>query len=185
MKRPAVFLDRDGTLIDDVGYLRSPADLRLIPGTIEALRRLEAAGYARIVITNQSGIGRGLVSDDEYHLVVEALREVLTAGGASLTASYYCPHTPEAGCACRKPGAALYREAMVAFDLDPIASWFVGDRPSDLLATDSLGGRGALVLTGEGARHQEDPRILSFPKRATLVDVVTDLILADRGARER
>ncbi len=177
MTRPAVFLDRDGTLIEDVGYIRTPADLCLLPGTIEALRLLEEGGYARVVITNQSGIGRGLLSEAEYHQVAGALEAALIEGGASLTATGYCPHDPESGCRCRKPATGLYLDAITACDLDPTRSWYVGDRPGDLLPAVTLGGRAALVLTGEGTRHRDDPSLTGFPQRATLLDVVRDLIL--------
>ena len=111
--RPAVFLDRDGTIVDDPGFLRDPDDVRLLPGAAAALARLNQAGLAVIVVTNQSGIGRGLLTDEEYHLVEARVSQLLADGGATLDATYYCPHSPadDPACDCRKPGTRLDRRA--------------------------------------------------------------------------
>lgn len=164
----AVFLDRDGTIVDDPGYLATPGDVALLPDVAEALRRLEAGGWLRIVVTNQSGIGRGLFTSSEYGRVEQRVADLLQAGGASLTASYHCPHRPDDGCDCRKPGTALHRRAAKEHDIDLAASWWIGDRLADLLPARALGGRGVLVLTGEGARHETAAREAGFLVAADL-----------------
>src|SRR5262245_56217050 len=105
--RPAVFLDRDGTLVVERGYLSDPDDIELLPGVAHALRRLEAAGYPLVVVSNQSGVGRGLFPESRVHEAMARLRLALRQGGVELDAVYFCPHRPEAGCACRKPGTLL------------------------------------------------------------------------------
>lgn len=146
--RPAVFLDRDGTLIEDRGYLADPGQVRLLPGTAAALIAMEQAGYVRIIITNQSGIGRGRYSLAAFEATQREVEHQLRAAGASVDATYHCPHAPDAGCPCRKPGTALYREAIAALDLDPARSWCVGDKIRDLEPSLELGCRAMLVRTG-------------------------------------
>jgi histidinol-phosphate phosphatase family protein len=158
----AVFLDRDGTIVHDPGYLATPSDVVLLAGVAEALRRLEAAGWLRIVVTNQSGIGRRLFDASDYERVEQRIADLLAATGASLTASYHCPHRPEDGCACRKPGTALHERAAREHDIDLAGSWWIGDRMSDLLPAGAFGGQALLVLTGEGPRHEEVARAAGF-----------------------
>ncbi len=149
--RPAVFLDRDGTLIDDSGYLSDPAAVRLLPGTAGALIALEQAGYLRIVVTNQSGIGRGLYPASAFDATQREMERQLAAAGASIDATYCCPHAPDAGCLCRKPGTALHREAIAVHDVDIARSWCVGDQLRDLEPAIELGCQALLVRTGQGA----------------------------------
>jgi D-glycero-D-manno-heptose 1,7-bisphosphate phosphatase len=153
--RRAVFLDRDGTLIDDPGYLADPSRIHLIPGAAEALVALESAGFLRIMISNQSGIGRGRYPATEYHATQAEMERQLGAAGATLDAAYHCPHAPDAGCLCRKPGTALHREAAACFDVDLTRSWCVGDHVRDLEAGAELGCRTILVRTGHGTDHVE------------------------------
>jgi len=168
----AVFLDRDGTLVDDPGYLADPAAVHLLPSGAEAVRRLGEAGWLRIVVTNQSGIGRGLFTEEHYAEVARRVTELLAEEGASLTASYHCPHRPDAGCDCRKPGTALHRRAARDHQVDLAASWWIGDRLADLLPARALGGRGVLVRTGEGARHEAAAREAGFLVAADLAAAV-------------
>src|SRR4051794_3177637 len=109
--RPAVFLDRDGTLIEDTGYPRDPDRIRLLPGAAEALRRLEGLGLLLVLVSNQSGLGRGLITQAEAEAVHARLLECLRAEGARLHAAYYCPHAPQQGCPCRKPSPGLLQQA--------------------------------------------------------------------------
>lgn len=150
--RRAVFLDRDGTIIEDVGYLRTPADVRLLPGAAAALRRLNQQGIAAVVVTNQSGIARGLLSIEDYQAGERRLDELLRQSGAHLDGHFFCPHLPEATgpCECRKPGTLLYRQAAGQLGIDLGASWWVGDRLRDVLPAESLGGRGILIGNTEG-----------------------------------
>ncbi len=152
---PAVFLDRDGTLIDDPGFLSDPEAVHLLPGVPAALRRLQQAGYRLVVVSNQSGIGRGLLTVAQVDAVHRELDRQLVAEGVTIDAMLYCPHRPDEGCDCRKPGTALHRRAAVSLDLDLARSWCIGDRPGDVDAAASLGAGAILVLTGEGAMHRE------------------------------
>jgi D-glycero-D-manno-heptose 1,7-bisphosphate phosphatase len=143
--KAAAFLDRDGTLIEDVHYISRPDDVRLLPGVAAAVRRLNEAGVAVVVITNQSGIGRGIVTEADYAAVRERFESLLAAEGARVDASYHCPHAPNVACDCRKPGAALYAQAIAEHHLDGARSYFVGDRLRDVEPARAFGGKGVLV----------------------------------------
>jgi D,D-heptose 1,7-bisphosphate phosphatase len=156
-QRPAVFLDRDGTLIEQVHYLSDPTRVRLLPGTAEALRRLHGAGFARVVVTNQSAIGRGMLSEPQLHLIHDEMNRQLGAEGTSVDAIYFCPEVPSGDDRTavehgdRKPGPGMLIRAAEELDLDLGHSWMVGDMISDLLAGINAGCRGSiLVRTGKG-----------------------------------
>lgn len=146
----AVFLDRDGTINEDIHYLCKTADFRLLPGAAQAIRRLKENGWLIVIITNQSGIARGYCTKADVDAVHAHMRAELAAAGAAPDAIYYCPHAPDAGCACRKPGAQLFEQAARALHIDLPASIMVGDKLTDLLAAPRLGCRTSLVLTGCG-----------------------------------
>ena len=145
--RPAVFLDRDGTLVRDTDHLRRPDEVELIPGAAEAVAALNAAGIPVAVITNQSGIARGIFTEAEYEAVRARIGELLAARGARIDGTWHCPHLPEisGSCECRKPGVLLYRRAADELGLDPARSAFIGDRWRDVAPAVQLGGRGYLV----------------------------------------
>lgn len=145
--RRVAFLDRDGTLIRDHHYPRDPDLVELLPGVPEALKRLVAAGYALVVITNQSGIARGLLTEADYALVRGRLDALLAAEGVVLDASYHCPHetTISGPCECRKPGSGLHRQAAREMGLDLRQAVSVGDRWRDVAPALELGFRGWLV----------------------------------------
>lgn len=148
--RPAVFLDRDGTINVDTHYLRRPEDVQLIPGAAEAIARLNAAGVPVIVVSNQSGIGRGLLTHVEYEAVRARIEELLVSAGARIDATYICPHAPSpdggvALCKCRKPGTLLFRTAAAEHSIDLSRSTFIGDRWRDVSPALELGARGILV----------------------------------------
>jgi len=149
--RAAVFLDRDGTLIDDPGFLADPARVRPLPGAVHAIARLTRAGLLPIIVTNQSGIGRGLISEDQYHAVRERVETVLSGDGGRIAASLHCPHAPTltGQCGCRKPGTDLYLEAARRFDLDLTRCWWVGDRLTDVEPARTLRGH-AILIVGPG-----------------------------------
>lgn len=130
----AAFLDRDGTLIRDVPYIRDPEQVRLLPGVTAALRNLIQNDYLLIVVTNQSGIGRWLLTKAQYTAVHRRMLDLLGAHGVYITAAYYCPHTPDAGCACRKPGTAMFERAAREFDIDLSQSIMFGDKESDMVS---------------------------------------------------
>ncbi len=171
--RTAVFIDRDGTIIEDPGYLSDPARVRLLPGAADALIALEQQGFVRVVLTNQSGIGRGRYQLEDFLAVEAEVERQLTARGASIDLFLYCPHTPEDGCTCRKPGTALHREAAARLGLALEGSWCIGDRASDVQPAVEFGGHGILVLTGQGGRHRE-------AMTGQGVEVVADLLAAAR-----
>jgi histidinol-phosphate phosphatase family protein len=171
--RPAVFLDRDGTLIEDTGYLRDPDDVRLLPGAAAAIRRLNGARLRAIVVSNQSGIARGLLTLQQYQLTEQRLDELLAREGCRLEAHYFCPHLPEVNgpCECRKPGTLLYRQAAERFGIDLSQSWWVGDRLRDVLPAEALGGRGIVVGTTE-PELAEAGRFLRARDLADAVDLI-------------
>jgi D-glycero-D-manno-heptose 1,7-bisphosphate phosphatase len=176
--RRAVFLDRDGTIIEDAGYLGDPAGVRLLPGTAHAIRQLNEHGLIVVVATNQSGIARGLLTLDEYRATERRVDELLTLQGARLDAHYFCPHVPELNgpCDCRKPGSLLYRQAAERFGIDLPQSWWVGDRVRDVLPAESFGARGILVLTGAGESEASDERAKGFEKVRDLADAVAVIL---------
>lgn len=161
----AVFLDRDGTIIEDAEYLRNPEQVRLLPGAAQAIRTLNASQFAVLVVTNQSGIARGLLSVDDYEATERRVDELLAAEGARLDGHSYCPHLPEltGPCDCRKPGTLLYRQAAERFGIDLPHSWWVGDRVRDVLPARALGGNGILVLTGAGESEARREEARGFP----------------------
>jgi len=162
MLRPAVFIDRDGTLTEEVGYVNHPRRLRLLPRSAEAIRRLNAAGVPAVVVTNQSGVARGYFSPNILESVNATLIELLKDAGASLDGVYVCPHHPTEGeppfradCDCRKPRPGLLRRAAADLDLDLGASVMVGDKASDVETAPAVGARSVLVLTGYGLGEWE------------------------------
>ena len=160
--RPALFIDRDGTLTEEVGYVNHPARLRLLPRSAEAIRRLNAAGVAAVVVTNQAGIARGYFSEDVLHAVNHTLTSELLRAGAKLDGLYVCPHHPSEGeppfraqCECRKPKPGLLLRAAADLGLDLARSTMVGDKPSDLAPGRAVGAAAVLVLTGYGRGEWE------------------------------
>ena len=153
--RAAVFLDRDGTIIHDAHYLADPDGVRLLPGAGAAIARLNAAGIPVVVVTNQSGIGRGYFTEGDFRAVQARMEALLAAEGARVDATYHCPHAPDAGpaCDCRKPGVGLFVRAAAEHGLDLARAWYVGDRRRDVAPAERLGGRGILVRAG--AEHAE------------------------------
>ena len=141
----AVFLDRDGTLIEDVGYPRDPGRVRLLVGVPGGLRRLAEAGFRLVVASNQSGIGRGIVSEDEASAVHERFTALLGDQGITLDGAKYCPHGPEEGCECRKPEPGLLLSAAGEIGLDLESSFMIGDKHSDVEAGRRAGCRTVLL----------------------------------------
>jgi D-glycero-D-manno-heptose 1,7-bisphosphate phosphatase len=148
--RAAVFADRDGTLVVERGYLSDPDDLELLPGVPEAIHALRAAGLAFVVISNQSGVGRGFFPLSRVYQAMARLRHILRAHGAEIDAVYFCPHRPEAGCACRKPGIELLLRAAEDLQLSLARSAFVGDKLLDVRTGHNAGALGVLVRSGYG-----------------------------------
>jgi D-glycero-D-manno-heptose 1,7-bisphosphate phosphatase len=145
--RPAIFVDRDGTIVRDTHYMSDPNRIELIDGAASAIARLRAAGFATVVVTNQSGIARGLFTTDEYEAVRARVDSLMAAAGATLDATYMCPHHPDitGPCECRKPGSALFKRAAADLGIDLARSVLVGDRWHDIEPAAALGARGLLV----------------------------------------
>jgi D-glycero-D-manno-heptose 1,7-bisphosphate phosphatase len=170
----AVFLDRDGTIIEDLGYPDDPDEMWLLPGAALAIGRLNQSDLFVIVVTNQSGIARGLLTTQEYVATQQRLDELLGMEGAGIDAHYFCPHLPEltGPCECRKPGTLLYRQAAERFGLDLSRSWWVGDRLRDVLPAKTFGGRGILVgeTEPEGAEGDQFLRAIDLMGAVELID---------------
>ena len=172
-------LDRDGTIIHDRIYTRDPDTVELLPGASDAIRRLASAGYPSIVLTNQSGIARGIISLQQYRAVRQRLDELLAVEGAVLADTFTCPHHPDFGgpCACRKPGTALYERAAVIHELDLSRCLYIGDRARDVTPALTFGGRGALVhsrtTTDDDVARADAEQV---PTVSTLLDAVTLLL---------
>ena len=156
MARPGLIVDRDGTLIEERGYVTDAADIVLLPGVEAALERARDAGVTVAMVTNQSAIGRGLLTTAD----LEALHEEIRTLG--LSAIYHCPHLPDAGCDCRKPEPGMVRRAVADLDLDPSRTVIVGDHLTDCLAGRAAGVGALLVRTGHGERHAAEAEALGF-----------------------
>lgn len=159
--RPALFLDRDGTIIEDVDYLSGPEQIRLIPGAAGAIAEANRVGMKVIVVTNQSGVARGRFPESQVAVVHARLSELLHDEGAQIDGYYYCPHLPTADvasyrqeCQCRKPRPGMLVTAAHEHGLDLSQSWMIGDKLSDLEAGAAVGCRTILVRTGHGAKQQ-------------------------------
>jgi D-glycero-D-manno-heptose 1,7-bisphosphate phosphatase len=192
VRRPAVFFDRDGTLTVENDWVRSPRDLVLLDGALDAVRDLEHAGYAVVLITNQSAVARGMISEEQLVAIHADLASRFERAGARLDGIYSCPHHPSEGrapyrreCDCRKPKSGLIERAARELDLDVARSWIVGDAERDLLAGARLGIRGVLVGTGKGMSERERMIAGSAPPEHFAADArsAAALILAaDQGA---
>lgn len=131
-RKRVVILDRDGTIVVDRGYLDDPAGLEFLPGAAQGLRYLYERGFRLVVITNQSGIGRGRFSVERLHEIHARFTDMLRSAGAHIEAIYYCPHSPDAGCACRKPGSALLLQAAAELGFNVCDAIVIGDKHSDI-----------------------------------------------------
>jgi len=183
----AVFLDRDGTILEDVHFIRSPHQVRIIPGAAAAIRKINDAGAQAIVVTNQSGIARGLSTVRDYEAVKEHYESLLKEAGARIDRSYYCPHHPEVDgpCRCRKPGTLLFEEAMRELSLTPDRVAYVGDRWRDVAAAKKLGGRGILIPSGmttrDDHRRSKKEGVRSLPTLGAAIDTLFGLTPGKRA----
>ena len=154
-RQKAIFLDRDGTLCEEVNYLSRPEDLRLFPFSAEAVRLLNENGFLVILITNQSGIARGFFDEKTLHEIHAKLKNELAESDAKLNAIYFCPHNPTDNCACRKPKIGMIERATSDFSLDLESSWIIGDKAIDVETGFNAQIKTALVLTGYGQTEVE------------------------------
>lgn len=190
-RQAAIFLDRDGTINEEIGYMDSLEKLRLIPGAAEAIRLINSSGMKTVVVTNQSGIARNIFTESFVNKTHAKLREMLHAEGALIDAFYFCPHHPTAGwgdylreCECRKPLPGLLLRAAGDLHLDPARSYMVGDTLNDMAAGGSAGAQCILVRTGYGKEAAEElgPNVESQKQGETRivrpVHIADDLLAA-------
>jgi D-glycero-D-manno-heptose 1,7-bisphosphate phosphatase len=192
MKRPALFMDRDGTVSEEVGYVNHPSRFRVFPYSAAAIKLLNDNGWLAIMVTNQAGVARGYFSEDIIVQVHDRLRRDLETASAKLDAIYYCAHHPSVGeppyrldCDCRKPKAGLIDRAAKDFEIDRERSWMVGDRYSDIELARNAGVHSAFVLSGYGRGEWEyqrgawkfEPEVVGD----TLLDVARIIIERDRA----
>ena len=190
MKKPAVFIDRDGTISEEVGYVNHPSRFRVFEYSGEAIKKLNDAGWLAILVTNQAGVARGYFSEDVIMEVHKRLGAELAEQNARLDAIYYCAHHPSVGeppyrldCDCRKPKAGLIKRAATDFEIDLAKSWMVGDRYSDIELAHNAGLRSAFVLSGYGRGEWEyqrgswklEPDLVS----ENLLEAVNSIVMSD------
>ena len=173
--KPAIFLDRDGTLNEGVGYVSHPSRFTLFPWTVEAIRAIRDEGFLAVMVTNQSGIGRGYFSEEMLLSIHGDFQRLLEAAGTALDGIYYCPHRPDEGCECRKPKPGMLLRASKELGCDLSRSWMVGDNESDLKTAWSVGARASwfgrgmergtwATRRGAGrANRTSSPRIFTAP----------------------
>ncbi len=169
MKQKTIFIDRDGTLIEEVNFLHRVEDLRYFSYTDEAVRMLKQNGFLVIVVTNQSGIGRGIYTENDMHRIHEQIQSDLTE---KLDGYYFCPHLPDEGCTCRKPNPGMIEAACKDFAIDLENSWVIGDKSLDVELGIKAGIKTAMVLTGYGQNHlktlEQKPNVVA----ANLIEAV-------------
>jgi D-glycero-D-manno-heptose 1,7-bisphosphate phosphatase len=165
LSRRAIFIDRDGTISEEVGYVNHPSRYRVFPFAAEAIKTINDAGWLAVLVTNQAGVARGYFKEELIQLVHDKLAQELARGGARLDAIYYCPHHPTVGeppyrfdCDCRKPKPGLITRAAAEHEIDLARSWMIGDRYGDTELARNAGTRAALVLTGYGRGEHEYQR---------------------------
>lgn len=166
MMEKVIFLDRDGTLNEEIHYLYRPEDLKILPGVPEALRCFREHGYKLVVVTNQAGVARGYYGEADVRSLHDYMNSLLEPLGAGIDHFFYCPHHPEHGvgayrivCRCRKPGIGMFEMAEQYYDIDKTRSWMIGDKEIDVEAGKSYGVHTALVGTGYGAEvHASDQK---------------------------
>jgi len=192
MKRRAVFIDRDGTISEEVGYVNHPSRYRVFPYSAEAVRLLNNGNYLAILVTNPAGVARGYFAEEMIGVVHNVLTHELEQGGARLDAIYYCPHHPSVGdapyrldCECRKPRPGLIRRAVEEFDIDAAQSWIIGDRYGDIELARNAGVRSAFVLSGYGRGEWEHQRQSWKFEPDIVADDLLDAVKMILAGRER
>jgi D-glycero-D-manno-heptose 1,7-bisphosphate phosphatase len=171
--RPAIFLDRDGTLVEEVNYLSRLEDLKIFDYTASALELFRSHGFLTVVVTNQSGIGRGIYSEEDMHRIHRQMSIELPG---LIDAFYFCPHLPDAGCRCRKPGTGMFEAAVADLSIDLKASWMIGDKRLDVEAGRNAGARAGLVLTGYGLETVEKTGVDPVVVGRDLLEVAKEIL---------
>lgn len=160
-RSPAIFLDRDGTILNEPGYLSDVRKMIFYPGVFDALARLQGVGYKLVVITNQSGVGRGYFTLGALKKINQRFVRIMSAHSVRIDGIYFCPHLPQAGCVCRKPKPTLAQRAARDLNLDLKHSFMIGDQVRDMRLAKNIGVPGLLVLTGSGRRSRAKASRLS------------------------
>jgi histidinol-phosphate phosphatase family protein len=171
--RPAVFLDRDGTLIRDFHYLSDVSQVELLDGCVEGLSRLSAAGFALVMVTNQSGIARGLVTLDQMEAINGKIVEIFLESAIELDGIFYCPHHPDDQCDCRKPRVGMVDQANERLAIDVRKSWVIGDKCSDVGLGLNVGARAILLASGDAAPDLSSSDCLPTATVASFGEAVT------------
>ncbi|HEX7213696.1 MAG TPA: HAD-IIIA family hydrolase [Methylomirabilota bacterium] len=182
--RAAVFLDRDGVIIENrADYVKSWGEVRFLPGAVGALRRLGRTGHAVVLVTNQSAVGRKIITLDEAREINQRVVTEIEAAGGRVDAAYLCPHHPDDRCECRKPAPGMFLQAARELDLDLAGSYAIGDATTDMDAARSAGVRGILVLTGRG--REQRTSLAAGDDLACVEDLsaAVDYVLGRTGAR--
>ncbi|MDK9723563.1 MAG: D-glycero-beta-D-manno-heptose 1,7-bisphosphate 7-phosphatase [Sterolibacteriaceae bacterium MAG5] len=174
-----VILDRDGVInLDSDQYIKSPEEWKPIPGSLEAIARLNQWGYRVVVATNQSGVGRGLFEMDTLNAIHDKMMKAVAQVGGRIDAIFFCPHTDADNCDCRKPKAGLFREIAARYSADLAGVPAIGDSLRDLVAARAVGAQPILVLTGKGAKTQKDPQLpADIPVYPDLAAAVAKLVI--------
>ena len=175
MKQKAVFIDRDGTLIEEVNFLHRVEELQFFPFTDQAIRLLKDNGFLVVLVTNQSGIGRGIYTEGDMHAVHAQIQTDLTA---KLDAIYFCPHLPDDECACRKPRLGMIESALADFPIELENSWMIGDKNLDVELGLNAGIKPVLVMTGYGEKHLPELERPPFAVAENLLEAVK-IVLAN------
>lgn len=172
-KQKAIFLDRDGTLIEEVNFLHRVEELRFFDYTDEAVKLLKKNGFLVLIATNQSGIGRKVYTESDMHAVHEAIQNQLTE---KIDAFYFCPHLPNEGCTCRKPNLGMIEQAQKDFEIDLENSWMIGDKQLDVELGFNAKLKTALVLTGYGKNHLGKLNLQPNIVANTLIEAVNEIL---------
>jgi len=178
MGHKAIFLDRDGVLNEDSGYVYKIEDLNILPGVFDGLKRLR--DFRFFIVTNQSGIGRGYYTVDDFHKFNNHLRDELKRHAIKIEKTYFCPHPPDVMCDCRKPNVKWVMDAAKNFDIDLSKSWVVGDHASDIQLGKNAGCKTVYLLTGHGKKHLKDALLVKPDYIAATFSEVADYILCDK-----
>ena len=183
-RKPPVFLDRDGTLIVEKHFLHDPDQVQMEIGVVEGLTSLQQAGHPLIVISNQSGIGRGALTEADAYRVNAKVSELLSKEGIKILAWYLCPHAPDAACSCRKPAPGMPIAASAEWGVQLAGSYVIGDKQSDLETADAIGGTGILITTGHGREHRAWAQAHGRPTFARLTEAAQYIRTCESGNDE-
>jgi histidinol-phosphate phosphatase family protein len=175
MLQRCVFLDRDGTIIVERNYLGDPEGVEIEHGVVESLQRMARMGYIFVVVSNQSGVARGLITTSQVNSVNLRVTEILNSFGIKIAAQYFCPHQPGDICDCRKPAIGMVKQAAEDLKIDLFQSIMIGDKDIDLIMAARAGMEGYLVLTGHGRHHIEWASTHGFEVHNTIVGVADSL----------